>query len=165
MTFGWITIPVIPDGTSSKLRKLSYLDSIDETQQCLLDNIWSTRGDNQKFLRSLNSLSIYFHEQNIKQTREIILSRSSGGVSLNPSLASNSNTNLSCEHCKPMPPSKISDDRCQQIKDEVAIMHQQQLKTTKEEHQLQASFAPLAKAEKKQSSPLDDGESVSIVTT
>jgi hypothetical protein len=165
MTFGWITQPVIPDGTSSKFRKLSYLDSIDETQQCLLDNIWSTRGDNQKFLRSLNSLSIYFHEQNIKQTREIFLSRSSGGVSLNPSLASSSNTNLSCEHCKTMPPRKILDDRCQQIKDEVTILRQQQLRATKEEHQLQVyltSFAPLAKAEKKQSSPLDDGESVSV---
>ena len=63
-TFEKISLPVIPSGASIKFRKLSYLDSIDETQQCLLDNLWSSRGDTKKFLNSLNALSIFFQQKN-----------------------------------------------------------------------------------------------------
>ena len=63
-TFEKISLPVIPSGASIKFRKLSYLDSIDETQQCLLDNLWSSRRDTKKFLNSMNALSIFFQQKN-----------------------------------------------------------------------------------------------------
>ena len=44
-TFENVSLPVIPSGASIKFRKLNYLDSIDETQQCLLDNLWSSCKD------------------------------------------------------------------------------------------------------------------------
>ena len=66
-TFGRISLSVIPNGVSIKFRKLSHLERIDETQQCLLDNLWNSRGDTQRFLNSINALSIYFNQENIAE--------------------------------------------------------------------------------------------------
>lgn len=134
-----------------------------ETQQCLLDNLWNTRGDHRNFLDSLNCLSIYFNQQN-QQTSGIVFPSSLGGVSFNPSLVSTSlSTNfLSCKHCETMSCNFI-DLNCR--------YHQQmtknnQLKTTVTMLQNQStqktSFTPLVKVEKKLSSPLDNSKGVNV---
>lgn len=43
MNFGNISLPVFPKGSSLKFRNLSYVDSIDEAQQVILDSLWNAR--------------------------------------------------------------------------------------------------------------------------
>lgn len=156
-SFGEISLPIFPTTSSQKFHKLHYLQNIDETQQCLLDNIWSSVTNNHQFLTSLNALSIYFQEQNFQETKNWFLSNSSDGVFFKPSFVKPTNHGSSSEDTLHVPPRcyQILNGRCRQLQDQVNSL-QQQLKTIKRK----TSITPLVIAEHVQSSPLDDGESV-----
>lgn len=57
ITFAHITLNTFPKHFNLTFRSSHDLDDI---QQCLLDNIWNTRGDGKKILNSLNALAFYF---------------------------------------------------------------------------------------------------------
>lgn len=64
MNFGPISLQIFPKISSLRFRQLKHIDSINDTQQCLFDNIWNSKHDHQSFLASSNALSYYFDQQN-----------------------------------------------------------------------------------------------------
>jgi len=142
--FGEISLPIFPHGSQQKFQLLGYLRDIDDTQHCLLDNIWSAT-NTQNLKISLDALSIYFQNQNFSTTKQFLLSDSPDGVHYNPSTS-----NALIPACY-----KNLLARNSKLKDQVTML-QQQIQYFKK----RSSITPLVIAEHVQSSPLDDGDSV-----
>lgn len=145
-SFGEISLPILPEASAQKFQKLRYIQDIDDTQQCLLDNIWCASNDHQ-FLTALNALSIYFQNQNFQKTKGWFLSHHSNETYFNQSNEYDTNKTLVPPRCY-----QILLDRCTRLQEQVQLLQQSTKKKT--------SITPLVMAENVQPSLLDGGESV-----